>query len=483
MPGVVILSPAFFIENAVVKPSKPLKERRLKRRLSSEEKWLHGKEKTWVCFATGTHKGISFQRSAPYAHQLSILTVQSNLTRGWGAAGLASNYKRKTGDWGGRSNPSLTNGNSLDQINTPMGPLGQITETQLSSNFATCSSSSSGFSKLRKISQGLMKSLDDPASDLKKMLKKRSVEKKEEKKPPTEEEMLKILLGAQKKDYEKICAEYGFTDFRGILKKLKEMKRKVEVEGSELLRTQYSHGKYEVKQMGTKHMLCISAVDLSDMGTYSVQVGDKRLTARLHVIRIPIKFNSPLKCGRVQERGKARLECEVSSKDVQVRWLKGGTDITASRRYIFVQEGKRAEAIIEDCELTDAGEYSIVCTQDNDTHEYFSTAILTVDVSPRFDLDAKLRSQVVVRAGTALCLRLSFFACWFKGETKISKCTRFWQSTANGVCTLVIPTCGTKDEGQYTLVLENPLGEARCSCNLLIFGARRVANYHICAKG
>lgn len=54
--------------------------------------------------------------------------------------------------------------------------------------------------------------------------------KREERKPPTEEEMLKILAGAEKKDYERICAEYGFTDFRGILKKLKEMKKKEDVE-------------------------------------------------------------------------------------------------------------------------------------------------------------------------------------------------------------------------------------------------------------
>ncbi|KAF7668962.1 hypothetical protein LDENG_00273530 [Lucifuga dentata] len=164
---------------------------------------------------------------------------------------------------------------------------------------------------------------ENPAMDFKKMLKKRNVEKKEEKKkPPTEEEMLKILAGADKKDYERICAEYGFTDFRGILKKLKEMKKKEEVEmvrvlkpledvtakpdttaifdtilelkdpnirmqwflGAELLRIQYSHGKYEVKQMGMKHMLCISSVSLGDMGTYALQVGDKHLSARLTVI-------------------------------------------------------------------------------------------------------------------------------------------------------------------------------------------------------
>lgn len=56
------------------------------------------------------------------------------------------------------------------------------------------------------------------------------------------------------------------------------------IQGAELLRIQYSHGKYEVKQMGTKHMLCISSVSLSDMGTYTLQVADKKLSARLNVI-------------------------------------------------------------------------------------------------------------------------------------------------------------------------------------------------------
>lgn len=76
----------------------------------------------------------------------------------------------------------------------------------------------------------------------------------------------------------------------------------------------------------------------------------------------------------------------MSSKDLHIHWLKDGCDITASRRYIFMREGKRAEVIIEDCELTNEGEYSIVCTQDNDTHEYVSTANLTVDGDVSFCL-------------------------------------------------------------------------------------------------
>ena len=46
-----------------------------------------------------------------------------------------------------------------------------------------------------------------------------------------EKEMLEILSKVPKKDFEKVCMEYGFTDFRGLLKKLKGMK-KVEVEVS-----------------------------------------------------------------------------------------------------------------------------------------------------------------------------------------------------------------------------------------------------------
>lgn len=47
----------------------------------------------------------------------------------------------------------------------------------------------------------------------------------------------------------------------------------------------------------------------------------------------------------VHERSTARLECEMSSKDVHIHWLKDGCDITASGRYIFMREGKRAESV------------------------------------------------------------------------------------------------------------------------------------------
>ncbi|KAJ3596623.1 hypothetical protein NHX12_003027, partial [Muraenolepis orangiensis] len=47
-------------------------------------------------------------------------------------------------------------------------------------------------------------------------------------KPPTEQELLRDRSGANRKDAEKLCAQHGFTDFRGILLcQLKEMREEV----------------------------------------------------------------------------------------------------------------------------------------------------------------------------------------------------------------------------------------------------------------
>lgn len=55
-------------------------------------------------------------------------------------------------------------------------------------------------------------------------------EREEETKPQIDENFWDLLLSADKKDYESICAQYGVTDFRGMLKKLNEKKEEREKE-------------------------------------------------------------------------------------------------------------------------------------------------------------------------------------------------------------------------------------------------------------
>lgn len=54
-----------------------------------------------------------------------------------------------------------------------------------------------------------------------------------------DEKVWEILLSADKKDYERICQDYGITDFRGMLRKLCEMKKEREEEIAGVCKTSF----------------------------------------------------------------------------------------------------------------------------------------------------------------------------------------------------------------------------------------------------
>ncbi|XP_042302172.1 immunoglobulin superfamily member 22 isoform X1 [Sceloporus undulatus] len=433
--------------------------------------------------------------------------------------------------------------------------------------------------------------------DFKKMLKKRGppATKKKEKKVVDEKEMLEILSKVPKKDFEKVCMEYGFTDFRGLLKKLKEMKKKVEVEAikilkpledvsakvdstaifdcilelrdantkmiwikdNEPLRLQYSLGKYEAKQMGTKYMLYVSNVTEKDMGVYSLTVGDKQLSARLHVIdepltfladlkplkiterqtavyeirlskkvpnfawkfngkelkrddkyeiitsedglthtlkikdvrpsdvgevsfetgdlvtkaelsiqRTPIKFIRNLKNVRVKEKGKACLECELTTKDVTLKWMKNGKVIERSKKFTMIHEGKTAELIIDDAELSDTGEYMVIAMQDNDPTEYYSNSNVTVE--ERFATVKSGLSDVQAATGdqAELCVVLNdekVEGVWLKDGKEITDMRGIQIIKQGAVHKLIIDKMGEEFEGKYTFRAKGAESEATVS--------------------
>ncbi|KAJ7344394.1 hypothetical protein JRQ81_000344 [Phrynocephalus forsythii] len=429
--------------------------------------------------------------------------------------------------------------------------------------------------------------------DFKKMLKKRGPppQKKKEKKVVDEKEMLEILSKVPKKDFEKVCMEHGFTDFRGLLKKLKEMKKKVEVEAvrilkpledvsakvdstaifdcilelkdpnmkmtwikdSEPLRLQYSLGKYEVKQMGTKYMLYVSNVAEKDMGVYSLVVGDKHLSARLRVIdeplnflaelkplkvmerqtavfeirlskkvpnfawkfngrelkrddkyeiitsedglthtlkikdvrpsdigevsfetgdlvtksklsieRTPIKFVRNLKNVRVKEKGRASLDCELTTKDVKLKWLKNGKVIERSKKFTTIHEGKTAELIIDEADLGDTGEYMVIAMQENDPTEYYSNCNVTVE--ERFATVKSGLSDAQGRTGDPVELSVvlndeKVEGVWLKDGKEV----RIQIIKQGAVHKLIIDNMGEEFEGKYTFRAKGAESEATVS--------------------
>ncbi|XP_003781211.1 immunoglobulin superfamily member 22 [Otolemur garnettii] len=431
--------------------------------------------------------------------------------------------------------------------------------------------------------------------DFKKMLKKRAPPApKKKQKVTNEKEMLEILSKVPKKDFEKVCMEYGFTDFRGLLRKLKEMKKKVEVEairilkpledveakvdttaifdciielkdpnvkmiwikGTEPLRIQYSLGKYDVKQMGTKHMLVITNVNMSDAGLYSLSVGDKRMSAELTVLdeplkflgemkplkvterqtavfeirlskkepnfvwkfngkelkrddkyeitvsedglthtlkikdarlsdsgefsaqaggleqkakltidRIPINFVSTLKNVRVKERSRACLECELTSKDVTLRWKKDGQLLAHGTKYSMSHEGKRAELVIEDAQLSDDGEYTVVAMQDGDPTEYYSTATVTVDERLATVKSGMSDIHAATGSPSELCVVLNdekVEGVWLKDgkEIQITDLPGVQIVKQGAVHKLIFPNTGPEHEGKYTFRAKGAESEA-----------------------
>lgn len=53
-------------------------------------------------------------------------------------------------------------------------------------------------------------------------------------KPLDKEAVWQLLLHADRRDYEKICMKYGIVDFRGMLRKLQEMRKDTESEQGEV---------------------------------------------------------------------------------------------------------------------------------------------------------------------------------------------------------------------------------------------------------
>lgn len=58
----------------------------------------------------------------------------------------------------------------------------------------------------------------------------------------------------------------------------------------------------------------------------------------------------------------------------------------------------------------------------------------------------------------------------YKGNVNITANSKFWYNSTSGVCTLMIPTCSSKDSGDYTVAIENELGQEKCSCMLTVYG-------------
>ncbi|KAK5874065.1 hypothetical protein PBY51_019045 [Eleginops maclovinus] len=293
-----------------------------------------------------------------------------------------------------------------------------------------------------------------------------------------------ILSHAPSSEYEKIAFEHGITDLRGMLKRLKKMKKEekksaafikkldpayqvkkghkiklaievanqdVEVKwlknGQELQPT----GRYIFESVGNMRYLTINHCSLADDSAYSCVVGEEKCTTELFVQEPPITIVKNLEDQMVMKGERVELVCEVSEEGANVKWEKDGVELTRdeSFKYRFKKDGCKHVLIINEATKEDCGHYKVktnggesmaeLLVQEKDLEVYQSIADLTVKAKDQAVFKCEVSDEKV--KGT-----------WYKNGVEVKPDARVNITHIGRNHKLTIDDVKPEDEGDYTFV-------------------------------
>uniref|UniRef100_A0A8C3VNG3 Immunoglobulin-like and fibronectin type III domain-containing protein 1 n=1 Tax=Catagonus wagneri TaxID=51154 RepID=A0A8C3VNG3_9CETA len=260
-----------------------------------------------------------------------------------------------------------------------------------------------GFRKNRKRQNEPQEDLKKELMDFRKMLKKRAPSPVPEKKVD-QEQVWQLLMNADRKDYEQICLKYGIVDFRGMLRRLQQMRKEHEeklapyvhaisnlrhirvnkegmatfdlelhLKSSESKIYLYKDGemipygfgnqtKHCLRRLGKHYQFQVRDLRPEDAGIYQVRVEDAEVfSTELDASAIPPRIVVPLADARCQERGDAVFECTLSSPCPSASWTFQHQPLRLSDKYeVFVStDGLTHRLVVRGACFADMGLYSL----------------------------------------------------------------------------------------------------------------------------
>ncbi|XP_069389375.1 immunoglobulin-like and fibronectin type III domain-containing protein 1 isoform X2 [Paralichthys olivaceus] len=260
--------------------------------------------------------------------------------------------------------------------------------------------------------------------DFRSMLKKTVVVTRKKQLPPKKEgeidpKLWELLLSAPRKDYEKICLDFGVTDFRWMLKRLNQMKKEREDEQAKVIeklenvkqievkpngRAEFSlnmtlwdpnsvidlykdgksvqygddeTSKHSLKKTGTKYVFSIKDPQPEDAGFYQVDVEEANvLTTDFQVPAV--NFVAKIKDAKAVESEDAIFQCVLSTPLNRITWSKQDSSLDHGDKYeITVSEDKLTHTLrVRDCKMADNGAYYAIAGITS------NSASLTVEADP-----------------------------------------------------------------------------------------------------
>ncbi|XP_035508303.1 myosin-binding protein C, cardiac-type isoform X2 [Morone saxatilis] len=294
-----------------------------------------------------------------------------------------------------------------------------------------------------------------------------------------------ILRDAPSSEYQKIAFQYGITDLRGMLKRLKKMKKEekksaaflkkldpayqvtkghkiklaIEVANPDvdvkwLKNGQEIHptgSKYIFESVGNMRYLTINHCSLSDDAAYCCVVGDEKCTTELFVKEPPVMIVKNLEDQMVMKGERVELECEVSEEGANVKWEKDGVELTRdeSFKYRFKKDGCKHVLIINEATKEDCGHYTVktnggesmaeLLVQEKELEVYQSIADLTVKAKDQAVFKCEVSDETV--RGT-----------WYKNGVEVKSDARVNITHIGRIHKLTIDEVKPEDEGDYTFV-------------------------------
>ncbi|XP_020350107.1 immunoglobulin-like and fibronectin type III domain-containing protein 1.1 isoform X2 [Oncorhynchus kisutch] len=279
-----------------------------------------------------------------------------------------------------------------------------------------------GFKKTKELAKSKEEQEAVKPGSFRTMLKKRG-DVHEQKPLESEEKVWEILMSADKKDYEQICAEYGITNFRGMLTKLAEMKKEREVEQAQFIEHisslkhievnadenatfeidmdlkdassrifLYKDGvmvpytvemeeemKHQLKRVGKKFIFTIKNLDPEDAGLYSVDVEGVNIFSTDFKIP-PVNFAVKIQEVKAEERQDAIFQCVLTAPMAEINWMGKSAPIENDDKFeITVSEDKLIhKLLVKDCQPLDAGIYAAVAG----IHSCNAWLVVEVDKNP-----------------------------------------------------------------------------------------------------
>ncbi|XP_073397927.1 myosin-binding protein C, cardiac-type [Dendrobates tinctorius] len=319
--------------------------------------------------------------------------------------------------------------------------------------------------------------------DFSALLKKRDNEAKQETEPDID--VWEILRKAPPSEYEKIAFQYGITDLRGLLKRLKKMKKEekkseaflkkldpayqidkgqkmklvVEVtnpdaevkwlkNGQEL---RVTGSKYIFESIGNKRILTINNCSLADDAAYTCVIGEEKCFTELFVREPPVLILRPLEDQAVMVGERVEFECEVSEEGAQVKWEKDGVELTREEtfKYRFKKDGKKHFLIINETTVEDSGNYTVKTNGGESVAELMVQEKQLEILQGVADLTVKAKDQAVFKCEVS---DETVTGIWVKNGKEVIPNERVKVTHIGRVHKLTIDDVVASDEGDYSFI-------------------------------